>query len=50
MSVIPIFVIGFFVTALTFAAALLVGLHEASNPSLSRLEDLTKVEKKIVGR
>ena len=50
MSIIFIFVTGFFVSALTFAAALLVGLHEASDPSQSRLEDLTKLEKKIVGR
>lgn len=50
MSPVFIFIIGLFVSALTLAAALLVGLHEASNPSLSRVEDLTKTEKKIVGR
>jgi len=50
MSTIAIFVVGLFVTILTVAAAALVGLQEASDPGLSRVEDLTEIEKKIVGR
>ncbi len=50
MNVIFIFVIGMFVSGLTFIAAFLVGLQEASDPSLSRVEELSKIEKKIVGR
>lgn len=50
MSSIFIFVVGIFVSGLTLAAATLVGIQEASDPSLSRVEDLTKTEKKIVNR
>ena len=50
MNSVIIFVVGLFVSGLTFAAALLVGLQEASDPSLSRVEDLTVTEKKIVKR
>ncbi len=50
MSIMVIFVIGLFVSGLTFAAVMLVGLQEAADPALSRVEDLTKIEKKIVGR
>ena len=50
MNPIFIFVVGLFVSGLTLAAAVLVGLQEASDPSLSRVEDLTETEKKIVNR
>ena len=50
MSTLAIFIIGLIVTGLTLTAALLVGLQEAADPALSRIEDLTEVEKKIVGR
>ncbi len=50
MSTLVIFIVGLFVSGLTLAAALLVGLQEASDPALSRIEDLTEVEKTIVGR
>ncbi len=50
MSTVAIFIIGLFVSALTFAAVMLVGIQEAADPVLSRVEDLTKLEKKIVGR
>ena len=45
-----IFIVGLFVGGLTLTAMLLVGLQEASDPALSRVEDLTEIEKKIVGR
>jgi hypothetical protein len=45
-----IFIVGIFVSGLTLAAAALVGLQEASDPSLSRVEDLTQTEKNIVNR
>jgi hypothetical protein len=50
MSTVGIFIIGLFVSGVTFAAVLMVGLQEAADPALSRLEDLTDLEKKIVGR
>ena len=50
MSTFPIFIVGLFVSGLTLAAAVLVGLQEAADPALSRTEDLTEAEKKIVGR
>ena len=50
MSTILIFIIGLFVSGITLAAATLVGLQEASDPALSRVEDLTEFEKKIVDR
>ncbi len=50
MSTLAIFVVGLFVSGLTLAAAVLVGLQEAADPALSRIEDLTEAEKKIVGR
>ena len=50
MSAIAIFILGIFVSSLTFAATLLVGLQEAADESLSRVEDLSEFEKKIVGR
>lgn len=48
--VILIFVVGVIVSGLTLTASVLVGLHEAADPALSRTEDLTEAEKKIVGR
>lgn len=50
MTTIAIFVLGLFVSGITFAGALLIGLQEASDPGLSRVEDLTEIEKKIVDR
>ena len=50
VGTIGIFIVGLVVSGLTLAAALLVGLHEAADPALSRIEDLTETEKKIVGR
>ena len=45
-----IFFLGLFVTAITLIASILVGLQEAADPAHSRIEDLTELEKKIVGR
>ena len=45
-----IFFLGVFVTAITLTASILIGLQEAADPSHSRIEDLTELEKKIVGR
>ena len=50
MSYIVILIIGVVVAVITFAAASLVGLQEASDPSLSKKESLTEVEKDIVDR
>ncbi len=50
MSTVAIFVLGLFVSFLTLTAAWLVGIQEASDPALSRIEDLTEIEKKIVDR
>jgi hypothetical protein len=50
MTPIAIFVLGLIVTAITGAGAIMIGLQEASDPVQSRLEDLTEVEKKLVGR
>lgn len=50
MSTIAIFVLGLFVSGITLAGAVLIGLQEASDPALSRMEDLTEIEKKIVDR
>ncbi len=50
MNSLLIFVVGLFVSGLTLTAAVLVGLQEASDPSLSQVEDLTEFEKKIVDR
>lgn len=50
MSNAIIFILGLFVSGLTLSAAVMVGLQEASDPGLSRAEDLTDIEKKIVGR
>ena len=50
MSSIAIFVVGLFVSSITFTAALLVGLDEAADPVQSRQEELTEIEKRLVGR
>lgn len=50
MTTAAIFILGLVVSGITLAASLLVGLHEAADPSLSRVEDLTEIEKKIVDR
>jgi hypothetical protein len=50
MSTLGIFLLGLFVMCLTVCATLMVGLQEASDESLTRVEDLTEFEKKTVGR
>jgi hypothetical protein len=50
MTSFAIFVLGLVVTAVTGAGAVLIGLQEASDPGHSRVEDLTTLEKQIVGR
>ena len=45
-----IFILGLLVTSLTLTAAVLVGLQEAQDPSLSRPEDLTTWERNVVNR
>ena len=50
MSIVIIFVIGLFVSGVVLVAVVLIGLQEAADPSLSRVEDLTEIERKIVGR
>ena len=50
MSTIVIFIVGLLVSGLTLTAAVCVGLQEASDPALSRVEDLMEIEKKIVDR
>ena len=50
MNTLAIFIVGVFVSGLTLTAAVLVGLQEAADPALSRTQDLTEAEKKIVGR
>ncbi len=50
MTSIAIFVLGLIVTSITSVGAVLIGLQEAADPSQSRVEDLTQIEKQIVGR
>ncbi len=50
MTSFAIFVLGLVVTVITGAGAVLIGLQEASDPGHSRVEDLTNLEKQIVGR
>ena len=50
MITIAIFIIGLFVSGITLTAAMFVGIQEASDPALSRVADLTELEKKIVDR
>jgi hypothetical protein len=47
---IAIFIIGLFVSGITLTAAMFVGIQEASDPALSRVADLTELEKRIVDR
>ena len=50
MTSLAIFVLGLIVTAITGTGAVMIGLQEAADPGQSRVEDLTAVEKQIVGR
>lgn len=50
MSTLGIFILGLLVTGLTFSATVLVGLQEAADESLTRVQDLTEFEKKVAGR
>ena len=50
MTTLSIFILGLIVSGITGYAAFLVGLEEAADPSQSRVEDLTVIEKKLVGR
>ncbi len=50
MTSLAIFVLGVIVTVITGAGAVLIGLQEASDPDQSRVQDLTDLEKQIVGR
>ncbi len=50
MTSFAIFVLGLIVTAITGAGAILIGLQEASDSEQSRIQDLTDLEKEIVGR
>lgn len=45
-----IFVLGFVVTVITGVGAVLIGLEEAGDPSHSKVENLTDLEKKIIQR
>jgi hypothetical protein len=47
---VAIFLFGVLVMAITLFAVFLLGLSEAADPSLSRPEDLTKLERYLVGR
>ena len=50
MSSLAILVLGLFVTVITGTGAVMIGLQEAADRGQSRVEDLTDVEKQIVGR
>ena len=50
MTATAIFVLGLVVTVITGAGAILIGLEEASDPGHSHVEDLTTIEKQLVGR
>lgn len=50
MTSIAIFVLGLIVTVITGMGALLIGLEEAADENHSKVENLTALEKKIVGR
>jgi len=45
-----IFVLGVIVASIAGGGAVLIGFEEASDASQSRLQDLTELEKKFVGR
>ncbi len=50
MTALAIFVVGFIVASITGVGAVLIGLEEAGDASQTRLQDLTDLEKKFVGR
>ena len=50
MTSFAIFIVGFIVASITGVGAVLIGLDEAGDKNQSRLQDLTDLEKKIVGR
>lgn len=50
MTSLTIFVLGLIVTMITGTGAIMIGLQEAADTDHSRVEDLTNVEKQIVGR
>ena len=50
MTALGIFILGTIVTAITGYAAVLVGLEEAADSTQSRVQDLTAIEKRLVGR
>ena len=50
MNTVAIFVLGLFVSGITVTAAILVGFFEAADPNHSRVEDLTDIERNVVGR
>ena len=50
MTSFAIFVLGLIVTVITGTGATMIGLQEAADPGQSRVEDLTALEKHIVGR
>ena len=49
MSTLAIFVLGLFVTGLTLTAVFLIGLSEAADPAHSRPDDLSPLERSLVG-
>jgi hypothetical protein len=49
MSTLTIFVLGLVVTGLTIAAAFLIGVSEAADPAHSRPDDLSPLERSLVG-
>jgi hypothetical protein len=49
MTTLAIFVLGLFVTGLTFAAVFLIGVSEAADPAHSRPDDLSALERSLVG-
>ena len=50
MTSIAILFLGLIVTVITGTGAVMIGLQEAADQGQSRVEDLTGVEKQIVGR
>lgn len=50
MTTFAIFVLGVIVASIAGGGAVLIGFEEASDASQSRLQDLTELEKKFVGR
>ncbi|TWU32010.1 hypothetical protein [Novipirellula artificiosorum] len=50
MTSFAILVLGVIVSAITGTGAIMIGLQEAADPDHSRVEDLSAVEKQIVGR